>query len=112
MTAEEKRSYLAELLGEESDSAENNYMSDSDDEEWFPMPGEQAMSSEMSDHEEIEEDQENPFQAEDELEAESENEIDEETNTEDEEMPAHQSLESTADFVAKDKTIWTRTPTV
>lgn len=74
-TAEEKRSYLTELLDEGSDSAENNYVSDSDNEEWLLVTDEQAMSSEILDHEEIEEDQKNLFEAEDELEAESENEI-------------------------------------
>jgi len=53
LTAEEKRNYLTEQLGEESESAENNYVSDSDDEEWFSVPSKQAMSSEMSDYEEI-----------------------------------------------------------
>lgn len=112
MTAEEKRSYLTEQLGEESDSAENNYVSDSDDEEWFPVSNKQAMSSEMSDYEETEEDQKNQLKIKDELIIKSENESDEETNTVNEAIPVHQSLKLTANFVAKDKTIWTRTPTV
>lgn len=87
LTIEEKYNYLVKQLGEESDSAENNYVLDSDDEEWFLVPDEQTIRSEMSDHEETKEDQENPFEVESELEAESENEV-EETNAENEE-PAH-----------------------
>ncbi|KAF5274014.1 hypothetical protein FQA39_LY01129 [Lamprigera yunnana] len=93
------QSYWVEL-GEESDSAKNNYVSDSDKEEWFPVSSEQAMNSEMSDYEEIEGNKDNPFKVEGELEAEFKNEIDEETK-----IPAHQSLESTANLVTKNTII-------
>ncbi|KAF5284467.1 hypothetical protein FQA39_LY17042 [Lamprigera yunnana] len=55
-----KHGYLAEL-------GENNDVSTSDDEEWFSVSGEQAMSSEMSDYEKIEGDEESPFEVEGEL---------------------------------------------
>lgn len=49
-----------QLLNEESNSTENNYMSDSDDAESFPVPDEQATSS---DHEEIKKHQDDPFES-------------------------------------------------
>ncbi|KAF5274533.1 hypothetical protein FQA39_LY07145 [Lamprigera yunnana] len=49
LNEQEKASYLQQLLGEES--TEEDFVSNSEDEDWFPLPDE--LPEEISDNEEI-----------------------------------------------------------
>lgn len=98
LTEEEKGAYLQQFF--EQDSAEEVAASDSEDEEWFPLPNDRSeRDSEISDNEEVVENRDSEVQLDDDVE-----------ESEEIEEPSVVSSDS-ANFVSKDQTKWSQTPT-
>ncbi|KAF5276880.1 hypothetical protein FQA39_LY06431 [Lamprigera yunnana] len=97
LNEQEKASYLQQLLGEES--TEEDFVSNSEDEDWFPLSDE--LPEEISDNEEIVENRDDEVEeGNDDIEEIAENPCDAEPNT----------SSNSEFFVAKDETKWNRTP--
>lgn len=98
MTEEEKAAYVQQLLGEES--AEEDLVLDSSDEEWFPLPEERSeLNIEISDNEAIVENRDSEVELDDNVE-----------ESEEIEEPSVRVSSDSAYLISKDKTEWSRTP--